>query len=127
MNSLTLFKLAAALTGAAVAGEALALLVGMHILGEGDNPWISLKNDALIGLDILCGLGLMGVALICRDPANSTWLYLFAAGSLLSHLYREWEYLAQASNPFCANRPLFAVNNLKLVGLILAAGLASLI
>jgi hypothetical protein len=38
--------------------------------------------------------------------------------ALLTHDYREWEHLARAGNPFCANAPLFVVNNLKLVGLL---------
>jgi hypothetical protein len=39
----------------------------------------------------------------------------------LDFQYREWEYLARASNPFCANAPLFVVNNLKLAGLLAVA------
>jgi hypothetical protein len=69
MNDLP-FKITTLLTGIVVAGEALALLVGL---------------------------------------------------ALLTHGYRDWEYVARASNPFCANAPLFVVNNLKLAGLLAAA------
>jgi hypothetical protein len=67
------FRIASLLTGLTMAGEALALLVGMHILSAVDNPWISVKNDLFLALDIVAGLGL---------------------------LYHAWEYLARASNPF---------------------------
>jgi hypothetical protein len=40
---------------------------------------------------------------------------------VLTHGYREWEYLARASNPFCANAPLFVASNLKLAGLLAVA------
>ena len=114
-------KIAALLTGAAVAGEALALLVGMHFVSHGDNAWISVKNDLFLALDIVAGSGLVYLALSHRGAA---WPYAFSilAGlALLTHGYREWEYLARASNPFCANGPLFVVNNLKLAGLLASA------
>ena len=112
------FKLLTLVTGAVVAGEALALLVGMHVLSRGDNAWMSIKNDLFLALDIVAGVGLVVVALAHR---GAVWPYafMFLAGlALLTHAYREWEYLAGASNPFCANAPLFVVNTLKLAGLL---------
>jgi len=41
--------------------------------------------------------------------------------SPVAHRYREWEYVVRADNAFCANGPLFAVNSVKLIGLLLAA------
>jgi hypothetical protein len=43
------------------------------------------------------------------------------AAALLAHGYREWEYLAKARNPFLMDMPLFLVNNLKLLGLLILA------
>jgi hypothetical protein len=117
MNDL-LFKIVTLMTGLAIAGEALALLVGMHFLSEGHNPWISFKNDLLLVLDIVAGLGLVYLALAHRGPGWSYALYSLAGLALLTHGYREWEYLAGGGNPFCANAPLFIVNTLKLVGLV---------
>jgi hypothetical protein len=114
------FRIITLFTGAVAAGEALALLVGMRILSGDDNPWISSKNDLFIVLDIMTGLGLVYVALA---PPGAAWPYLFflvAGLALLTHAYREWEYLAPAAHPFCANPPLFFVNNLKLAGLLAA-------
>lgn len=117
MNDLP-FKITALLTGMVVTGEALALLVGMHFLSEGNNPWISFKNDLFLVLDIVAGLGLVYLALAHRGLGWPYALYSLVGLALLTHGYREWEYLASAGNPFCANGPLFVVNNLKLVGLL---------
>lgn len=123
MMSSTPFKVLTALTGIVVAGEALALAVGMHILSPADNRWISLKNDLFLGLDVIVGLGLVLVAAVSRRVVPSVMLYALVFISLVAHGYREWEYLVRAANAFCANTPLFVLNNLKLGGLsAVAAG-----
>jgi hypothetical protein len=113
------FRMASLLTGLTMAGEALALLVGMHVLSASDNPWTSVKNDLFLAFDILAGLELLYLVL-ARRTAPTTLCFLVGL-ALLTHGYRVWEYLARVSNPFCANAPLFAVNNLKLAGLLLIA------
>ena len=65
------------------------------------------------------GLGLLYQVLARR---GMPYVFYFLVGlALLTHGYRVWEYLARASNPFCANAPLFIVNNLKLVDLLVVA------
>ena len=46
-------KIVAIITGVLVAGEALALLVGMVVLSPHPNPWISPWNIFWFGLDIV--------------------------------------------------------------------------
>jgi hypothetical protein len=118
------FKTATLLTGAVIAGEALALLVGMHVLSGGDNDWVSTKNDLFLALDIVAGLCLVFLALAHREGVWPYALGFLGGFALLTHAHREWEYLTGASNAFCANAPLFVVNSLKLAGLlaILALG-----
>ncbi len=113
------FRIASLLTGLTMAGEALALLVGMHTLSAGDNPWTSVKNDLFLTLDIVAGLGLLYLVLARRGAPYG--LYFLVGLALLTHGYREWEYLARASNPFCTNLPLFVVNSLKFAGLLAVA------
>jgi hypothetical protein len=113
------FKITSLLTGLTMAGEALALLVGMHVMSAGDNPWISVKNDLFLTLDIVAGLGLLYLVLAHRGVSSAFYCLVGLAG--LTHGYREWEYLVRASNLFCANAPLFVVNNLKLAGLSIIA------
>ena len=124
MNDLA-FKIVTLLTGLVVASEALALLVGMHFLREGGKAWPSVKNDLFLVLDIAAGLGLVYLALAQRGAAWPYAFYIVVGVALLTHGYREWEYLAGAANAFCANAPLFVVNNLKLLGLVASAVLAA--
>lgn len=112
------FNIVTLVTGLFIAGEALALLVGMHFSSESDKSWISVKNDLFLALDILAGLGLVYLALAHRGVVWTYAFYFLTGLALLTHGYREWEYLAGTDNAFCANTPLFVVNNLKLAGLV---------
>jgi hypothetical protein len=121
MIELAWVKTLTLLTGIVIAGEALALVLGMHVLSPTNNPWMSLKNDLLLGLDIVVGVGLV-IAANHGSPRASTVLYVLVATALVTHGYREGEVLARVGNAFCANAPLFAMNTLKLVGLLFIAG-----
>jgi hypothetical protein len=117
---MTATKIIILLTGLVIAGEALALLVGMHFLSGHNNLWISFKNDLFLGLDVLAGAVVITLALCSENPVGL--LFWIALGlTLMTHTYRDWEYLVQRPNPFCANPPLFVVNNLKLAGLFIGA------
>jgi hypothetical protein len=98
-----------------------------HCLSGSDNPWLSRKNDILLALDIVVGLGLVYLAL-GYPAAGWPWsLYLLGGLALLTHGYREWEYFAGATNPFCANAPLFVVNTVKLAGLVAVLALGAVL
>ena len=113
------------LTGMVIAVEAIALLVGMHFLSERNNPWISFKNDLLLTLDLF--VGSMLVVFSLRNGNSGEPLFWVALGLvLLTHTYRDWEYLFHAANQFCFNLPLFVVNNIKLAGLLSITILISL-
>ncbi|MGD2145844.1 MAG: hypothetical protein PVH41_04020 [Anaerolineae bacterium] len=116
----TALKVSAFLTGLVMTGEALALAIGMHVLSSEGNPWVALKNDAFLVLDVIAGLVLVGAAVSGRRLQTSGWVYAVWFISLVAHGYREWEYLVRADNAFCANGPLFAVNSVKLIGLLVA-------
>lgn len=113
-----LIKLLGLLTGTVVAGEALALLVGMVFLSPKGNPWISTKNSVLLGLDILTGLGMVVLIVLLHRMDVIYLFYGCVLLSILTHGYREVEYLVRAGNPFCINTPLFIVNSIKLAGLV---------
>jgi hypothetical protein len=127
MVNLTWIRTLTVLTGLVIAGEALALVVGMHVLSPGDNPWVSLKNDLFLGLDVVAGVGLVIVAASRGGSSAPGLLYALLCTALVTHGYREGEVLARAGNAFCANAPLFAVNTLKLAGLLVIAGATSAI
>jgi hypothetical protein len=100
--------------GLLIAGEAVALWLGMHIFSTQPNPWISLKNDALLLVDMATGVALVsqwrlpGIAVTCG----------LAGIALFAHGYRAWEYCAKDRRAFCVNAPLFLFNNVKLAGLL---------
>lgn len=111
-------KTAAFFTGTLIAGEAVALWIGMHVLSGEGNPWISPQNDALLLLDMLTGFGLMEIALSEENLEESSIFGALVALGIFTHLYREVEYFSDSENKFLFNQPLFAVNSIKLVGLI---------
>jgi hypothetical protein len=119
MVTVTLFRIGLFLTGLLIAGEAFALLVGMYFLSERGNPWISFKNGFLLVMDLITGAGLIYLAStdeIISSP-KSIGIALILILAILAHGYREWEYLAGTTNKFCANIPLFVLNNVKLISL----------
>jgi len=115
MNTLRLITL---LTALIICGEALALTVGMVLVQRGHNPWFTAKNAIILGLDLFLGGVLVYLVWLGNDPIGS-WIFTGAVLiSLLTHTYRDLEYFSGQPHPFCANQPLFVVNNLKLLGLL---------
>jgi len=115
MNALQIVTI---LVSTVVAGEAAALAIGVHIFKKSESPWISLKNDLLLALDVVVGLTLILLAFDDTNFPQLDWFPVFVTLGLLTHLFRVWEYLAGRRSPFCGNRPLFIVNNLKFIGLL---------
>lgn len=113
---LNFFKIVVILTGAVIAGEAMALLVGTYFLSA-DKAWAS-KNMALLILDIVTGLGLIYFGFARGSLLTSTLFFLFSGLALLTHGYREWQYFTHIETKFCFNLPLFIVNNVKLIGVV---------
>ncbi|NTV90077.1 MAG: hypothetical protein HGA22_06915 [Clostridiales bacterium] len=111
------------ITGALVAGEALALAVGMHLPAGVINPWLSVKNHIFLLFDITIGAVILATAFGRKDVQLSKWLLLFAGVALLLHLYRQWEYISGIANSFCANQQLFILNNVKLLCLLIVFSL----
>jgi hypothetical protein len=116
MNALRVVTI---LVGAIVAGEATALAIGMHLIKKSESPWISLKNDLLMALDVVVGLALILIAFDGGALIQPIWFSIFVMIGLVTHIYRIWENLAGRETPFCGNRPLFIFNNLKFIGLLL--------
>jgi len=121
MAGWTLFKIATLLTALVMVSEALALTAGLHVFGLPRRPWGSAKNYLLVMLDIVSGLGLGWIAWRSGDAGAGPWFWLLWAIALGTHSFREWEYLRRAPNAFLFHAPLFVVNNLKLLGLVVAA------
>jgi hypothetical protein len=105
-----ILKVVTVISGVLTAGEALALLVGMVGLSPRPNPWITQLNILWIGLDILCGAGLLMLVFFVKGypTARSSWLIGIALLCMASHLYRDWEYIASQAGrkPLSGQQPL---------------------
>lgn len=110
-----------------VIGEAVALVIGVHVMRRG-RSWRSIKNDVLLISDVAAGTAVLCLAIIDANVYRSIPFYVFTTLLLITHAYRQREYLVEANNPFCDNKPLLIVNNIKLIGLavILIYGLVLL-
>ena len=93
----------------------------LHSLSGRENPWVSSKNDLLLLLDILTGLGLVYLGIRGGLWIPSVWFSFLVLLAIITHLFRDVEYLIGMENPFCANKSLFLFNNLKLVALAVIA------
>ena len=100
------------LLGILLVGEAAALLVGTRILGKSRSPWISYKNSLFLLLDIISGTMVL-LSLLFKFPEIIFWIIFSLV--VLSHAFREYEYLSLQKQLFCSNLPLFIVNNVKMV------------
>ncbi len=118
-NSITL-TIMTLLTAVLMIGATFALLFSTHTLGKQRSPWSLMKNFFLLITDVVIGL-IMGLFVISKYGvlSNLDGVVVFA---LLTHGYRDWEYLTGISNAFCTNRPLFIVNNAKIIGLLVILG-----
>jgi hypothetical protein len=113
-----------------IAGEAVALIAGVYLLGAADNPWIRAENDIFLVVDLVTGVLLVVLGLVSDSgvPERETRVPLVGSTlvAVLAHTYRGVAYLWARPNTFCASGALFLLNNVKLVGLgIILLGLLS--
>ena len=98
-------------TGLLVAGEALALWIGVIVLHP-ESPWVTRSVRILLVLDIVSGAALAASidSSILQVPA------VFVV--LVTHAYRTWETMAGRPERFCFNKWLFVFNIIKLLGAV---------
>ena len=118
-TSQTILKLATLITGLLMLGEAKVLFAGLRLAKLAKNPWFTVINRFMLGSDILFGFILLSFVFLAESNIAYIIFWVAVCFSSLTHGYREWEYLAQRENRFCANIPQFIVNNFKLIGLLL--------
>ena len=98
-------------TGLLVAGEALALWIGVIVLHP-ESPWVTRSVRILLVLDIVSGAALVASidSSILQVPA------VFVV--LATHAYRVWENIIQKPGRFCFNKWLIVLNIVKLLGAV---------
>lgn len=124
MTDAWFLKTVTVLAAATMVGEAIGLFIAMYLLSPKPNPWISLRNTLWLVLDLVCGVGLAYLALRGAGPSRDAYMLALVLPALGSCLYREWEYLSRTTaNPFVEDEPGWAVNTLKLVGLVIVGAM----
>jgi hypothetical protein len=124
MDNPSPLKVITTLTGLLMVGEAFALLMGsLGTVGDAGG-WLSFKNGLLLQVDIVTGLALILIALAMKDFPRSPVFYTVVLVAVAAHVFRDWEYFNGGRNVFLANLGLFALNNVKLGGLLAAPLLA---
>jgi hypothetical protein len=113
-------KIFAVCAGGLIAGESLLVLLFMNYPPIKSSR--TFKNVALALVDI--ALGVLLVLLSVVWTGNDTRWLLYSAGSVLmvTHLYREAEYLSGRTKPFAATRGLFVFNNIRIALLLSLIG-----
>ncbi len=104
---------------ALVAGEALALTVGMSLSGDKGRTWLWGWNALWLFVDIAGGSAIAWAA--WAGMLQSPVIWMLTGLLCLTHGWRAMEYSAGRRNAFCFNTALYQVNNLKLVSLLLLA------
>lgn len=101
--------------GLLILGEALALYVGLFVVGKGVSPWITTKNKKYLTADAITGV----LVLLGYVGNHNVWYsivsMLVLVPSIVFHFRRTIDFLLKREGIFCANKGLFFVNNLKLV------------
>ena len=107
--------------GSLVAAESALLLFGMNV--PTISPWSTSRNVALAASDVALG-SLLIYAAVAGRLLSGAWVSDAAACLLmLTHAYRDVEFLAGWQEPFAESPALFVFNNLRLALLGLSLGL----
>lgn len=99
--------------GLPVVIEALALFIGMNILVSERVEWATLKNNFILSIDIVTGIGILYISFFKKEHNLSIVFYGLLFIILISHLYREIEFFTKIPVKFAHNTPLFIVNSIK--------------
>jgi len=117
--------------------HSLAFVVGLILVGETTTlsfsamfsnqsaaAWTCVRNIGILITDMILGLCLLGFYFFTgwfSRTALTILLFCCLVG-LLTHIYRDIQYVRSASACFCFNKSLFFVNNAKLAGLLWLTG-----
>ena len=105
--------------------EAFTETVGILLVGNGAD-WIAIKNVVLLLMDLFLGLGiLLSIFLSNSEFPKSVSLGMILLAIVL-HAGRTVEYIFTPEIAYCYYPEMFWMNNLKLVALLIALGIAFL-
>jgi len=108
--------------GGLMIGESFALLIGTTIIRSKIYGWLNKKNGTYLASDIIVAV-LIILALPALQNFPAYLFSLFLAVGIATHSYRTLEYFSQTQRKFCANFPLFVMNNIKLMAFLIILGI----
>ena len=112
---MTIEQLVSLLLGILIVGEAILLFIGLYLLDKTKAEWKTNFNTNTLLMDIAFGVIIVFNAF---EPMTFIWIAVLAL--LITHLYREAEYFYKDKKTrFLFNPPLFILNSIKLLGLVL--------
>ncbi len=118
-------RVVTAAAGGLAGVESALLLIGMNLPQA--STWSTPGNLLLASSDVILG-GLLMYLAVSGSPPSWGWLYYAACSILLvTHLYREAEYIEGWRVPFTRGVPLFVLNNVRLALLGTSLGLRLLL
>lgn len=95
------------ITGLLVAGESIALFIGMKLQ---KSEWLNPVNIGYIVFDVLIGVSLVGAS-IGVIPTQM----ILVVTSVITHLIRDYDHCKQVPDRYAFNIPLLVLLNLRLV------------
>jgi hypothetical protein len=102
------------LLGLLIVGEAIMLLIGIYVISKKQNEWKTRFNTNTLLIDIA-----FGIIIIFNAIENMPYKVVAIVVLIITHLYREIEYFyKEKKNRLIFNLPLFIINTIKLIGLI---------
>ena len=108
MTTVNLLELA---TGALIAGESIALYIGM---GRKSSEWTNPTNNAYVAFDVL-----IGALLFLSSNGFIPTQKILVASSIITHLIRDYDYYRKVPDRYTFNAPLLIVLNIRLLMLII--------
>jgi len=102
------------LLGLLIVGDGIMLLIGMYVISKKQNEWKTRFNTNTLLIDIA-----FGTIIVFNAIENMPYKVVAIVVLIITHLYREIEYFyKEKKNRLIFNLPLFIVNTIKLIGLI---------
>ena len=114
----------ACVVGLTLVGETTALSLSARYSLVSQQGWNCPSHIAMLVTDMILGLCLLGFYFFTGWFSRTalTLLLFCCIIALMTHIYRDIQYVRSSSPCFCFNKSLFFVNNAKLAGILWLAG-----
>jgi len=100
--------------GMLIVGEAIALFIGIYLMGRKESEWKTRFNMNTLLIDIG-----FGAIIFFNAFEKMPYIMIAVPALLITHAYREFEYFKKdKKSRFIFTPPLFIINTVKIIGLL---------